>query len=506
MIGRQGSIRAIGALVLALASLAVQPGLADATPSKTAHAVELPSARHLIVGNAIKLPNALFESGEPGKVPLVTPVEARDGAAALWQAWETALVMDDTRALSQLVAPGPLLSGELANCAVSPRCVTEASPRPLGELHVIVPIQTKYPIDFLAEIRTTYNSTQSNGLTRLEPWIELQVLTKASARAPWQLSFDSGYGETDASKPSLMPFALEPAYSSVRGENLYNSAATSTPPVPVARFLPMLAAYWQSWKDTGHPPPHTIFQPGGYTTVVGAGLATSHQNSLYLGSRQTFEFAVDPAAGHWEFTLSGLVPMTCGTIVDAVTTTPLTGFLNQNPDESNYGVPLPPGEYRQITLDDEHETCVFAEAAGLNALGNISYFSKVTGKLVPAATSSALDDLETNFGSLAYQLGQYQKSLIACEKAHPATVSCIERYGQDSELEIAGFEAVLTRSERFPGRARTQVAQLASTAQQLAARFEELHQKGQSSALMTSISREEQTFVRQYQSLVKALS
>ena len=122
-----------------------------------------------------------------------------------------------------------------------------------------------------------------------------------------------------------------------------------TPPEPPSRFLPLLAQYWQSWKDTGHAPAHTVFVPGGYTTVVGQGLATPRQGSMHLGFRQTFRFSADPAAGQWEFSAAGSVPMICGAIVDKVTSTAVNGkgLMQQNPDERNYGIPLAPGVYKQ---------------------------------------------------------------------------------------------------------------------------------------------------------------
>src|ERR1043166_1324543 len=85
-----------------------------------------PTPANLIVGKAITLPRALFEAGRPGSSSLIGVAQARDVAAAMWNAWETALVASDTRALSQLISPGPMLAGTINNCAYpGGRCVDD---------------------------------------------------------------------------------------------------------------------------------------------------------------------------------------------------------------------------------------------------------------------------------------------------------------------------------------------------------------------------------------------
>jgi hypothetical protein len=495
--------RALSVVALVIGLLAGTAAMAGAAGSTGARATELPSAAHLIVGPSIKLPAALFASAAPGTVPLVTPIQAKAVVPALWRAWENALISDNTQALTQLVAPGPVRSGELSTCALAPRCVEETKPRPLEEVQLAVPIQTKYPIDFLAEIRTTYNTTLSNGLTREEPWVELQVYTKASAAAPWQLGFDTGYGNDDGSRPTLIPFELEPHFSTVPGQNLYNGPATWTPPEPADRFIPLLAQYWQSWKDTRHAPADTDFVPGGYTTGVGQGLRTPRQGSIHLGSRQTFRFSPDAAAGKWEFTVTGSAPMVCGAIVDKVTSTAVNGkgLMQQNADEHNYGIPLAPGVYKQTTLYLDHETCIQAGSDGLGVWGNITYASNSTG----IRANPVLEDFETNLGVLADDIAQHRQAYDICKKTKSVTV-CTEQYGKDVEAEFAGFLRALTGIERFPTRVGGQVARIAATTRKLALLFEQIGNSGNTPALKSKLHVQIRSFDNESNALIKALA
>jgi hypothetical protein len=246
------------------------------------------------------LPAALFEANPVGSPSLITPSQAADAAKVMWEQWESALVASDTRALTQLAAAGPLLAGTIDECALpSGRCVFETSPRPIMELHTIVPLQQVYPLYFLSEIRTMLYVDAANGLPVQEPWVELQILTKRTSQAPWQLRFDTGYNGANSSPPSLLPFDLAAAGPTVPPgpRELYNAEVTQSPPVPADRFLQLLAAYWQSYKDTGRAPTPNTFVADGYTSGVGSQFAQHRQGSVYAGHRDSFRFSADGSAG-----------------------------------------------------------------------------------------------------------------------------------------------------------------------------------------------------------------
>ena len=484
----RGRVGAIPVLVAALAAVT-----AAAAPTQR------PSPGHLIVGRAISLPAALFEANPAGSPSLVTPAQAADVAKAMWVQWETALVASNTRALTQLAA-GPLLTGKINECALpSGECVFEKSPRPIMELHTVVPLQQAYPLYFLSEVRTTEYVDTAGGLMDLEPWVELQVLVKQTAKAPWQLRFDTGYNSGDKSPPTLLFFNVTP--------DGYNPAPSQPTPAPVQRFLPLLAAYWQSFKDKGRAPAPSLFVDDGYTSGVGKQFAEHRTGTVYAGHRDTFRFGVDPRVGSWEFAVGGGFPLVCGAVRDVATFKPVGGLLFQSADESNYGIPLHPGEYRTITTTADHLTCVYARGQTLDAVGNHIYTPEVTGvfaKRAPTSQHRARDDLETAFSVLAYQLGVYESKLRACAKTH-ADLACSKLYATRAEHELALFERRVS-TDNLPPRVHGRVARLTATARSLTRLFGQLATGPPTDALMLKVESAFGRLELQYVAIVRALS
>jgi hypothetical protein len=481
----------VGAVPVLVAALAAGP--APAAPT------ERPSPGHLIVGKAISLPAALFEANAPGSPSLVTPAQAADVAKAMWAQWESALVASDTRAMTELAA-GPLLTGKINECALpSGECVFEKLPRPIMEVHTVVPLQQAYPLYFLSEVRTTEYVDTASGLTAVEPWVELQVLVKQAADAHWQLRFDTGYNSANGSPPTLFTFNVTP--------DGYNPAPTQPTPVPVQRFLPLLAAYWQSFKDKGRAPVPTSFVDDGYTNGVGKQFAEHRTGTVYAGHRDTFRFGVDPRVGSWEFAVGGGFPFVCGAVRDVATFKPVGGLLFQSADESNYGIPLRPGEYRTIVTTADHLTCVYARGQALDAVGNHIYTPEVTGvfaKRAPKAQHRARDDLETAFSVLAYQLGQYETKLRACIKTHP-DLGCSKLYATRAEHELALFERRVS-TDNLPPRVQARVASLRATARSLTRLFGQLASGPPTDALMLKVDAAFGRLELQYVAIVRALS
>ena len=337
------------------------PGAGSSPPTK-------PTPGNLIVGTPITLPAALFDAGNPDSGSLITPGQAQVVATAMFTTWQSALATSNTRALTQLAPPGPFLNGTIYNCALpNGECLLgPQTPPALGLMQVVVPHQTSYPLYFLISIQTTNEVTMNSGLNQQEPWMDLEILTKASSTASWQLSFDSGYAAPNYDLPGFLPFDGDFGTGS---QPVYNATLTGAPPVPTSKFLPLLASYYQSFKSEGHAPAHSLFVKGGQTTVEGQSLAEGRQGSTYNGTRQTYQFAWDPGAGSWQFSVSGGYPMECGSVLDNATVTPLSGLLNQNLDETNWGIPLPSGSYLSITTGAEHEVCVYQVSGGLGVAG-----------------------------------------------------------------------------------------------------------------------------------------
>ena len=250
----------------------------------------------------------------------------------MWKAWNSAIDTNDTRALTQLASPGSMLNATIDDCAYpNGLCVIGKPDPPIADMYTIVPPQSSYPLYFLASIRTTGDVTTSSGLNQQEPWMALEILTKATSAASWRLSFDSGYAGTNGGQPAFLPFDLAgPPSTQGQPGGPFNPTPTNTPPIPVASYLPRLASYWQSFKDTGSAPTNAPFVIGGGADAVGQELAENRQGSVYNGSRQTYHFAWDAGAGVWQFSSVGGFPMECGSVLDESTLTPVSGLLLQN--------------------------------------------------------------------------------------------------------------------------------------------------------------------------------
>jgi hypothetical protein len=478
-----------------------------------------PSPGHLIVGAPIKLPSVLYTTGAKDSASLVTPSQARTAATAMWNAWQSALYANDTRALTQLAVVGPMLDGTIYNCAFpSGRCSSNPQRPMLGQLEVAVPKQRSFPLYFISAIRTTNDVQNSDGLDQVEPWMELQILTKKSSTAPWQLSFDSGYNATNGVQPPFPPFdfgvgSIGPSNSdeAYNGVPLISTVVTkgigtSATRVPTDKYLPLLATYWQSYKDVGHAPRNSVFLDGGDSSGEGKSLAESREGSLYAGNRSTYQFAFDPRAGTWHFTVGGGYPMVCGSVLDAQKQTPVSGLMNQNSDEVNYGVPLQPGAYFKITTSAEHEVCVYYALAGTNnSLGGLSvagndvYVSAVTGHRAP----NVLVDLENDFDVLSNELAQYSTQYKACVASNGK--SCVKSLAQNSAEEFALFDNDIL-SQNFPSQFDTDVKALDKTTRRLNALYESVSKGNETAENLSSIQMSVKDLKGEFNKLVKDLS
>jgi hypothetical protein len=341
-----------------------------------------------VVGPKITLPPTLYIANPPGSAQLVTPAQADQIATAMWQLRESSLISGDTTALTQLDAPGLLLNGDLYACAELTACGDGPSPRPIDSLIPVVPVQRAYPLDFLAEVGTeTFippTGADAPGIEQLPsaPGIELDIFTKATPSASWRLSFETDYAGVNGGDAPDTPFdfAGSPIGSGASTPRSFNPAPTATPPVPVGEFLPLLAAYWQSWKDVQGPPPNTVFAPGAFTSQFGSEIGQDPQGTFVGGYPNTYTYAYDPTQGTWTFSAQGF-PVVCGTVLASATATALHGqVLIQDAGRTNWGVPLSPGAYTSITSEKTHQSCVLGGPGGqLVAEGNDGSEVNVTG-------------------------------------------------------------------------------------------------------------------------------
>jgi hypothetical protein len=479
-----------------------------------------PTSRHLIVGASIKLSPALFAANAPGSASLVTPSQAKNAATAMWTAWQSALDTNDTRALTQLAVPNPMLEGTIYNCAYPGDCLSGATQFPaLGDLEIVVPEQHSYPLYFLASVKTTGRVQNEDGLSQEEPWMDLLILTKASSTAPWQLSFDSGYNALKGEGLPWLPFEFEStnAGSLPMGGYAANPTLSTFVPVPQRSVIPIkvsassymsrLATYWQSYKDVGHAPAGNFFLTGGDSSGEGTSLAESREGSIYAGSRNSYEFTFDPHAGTWRFAVGGGYTMVCGSVLDTGTQTPVSGLLYQDSDENNFGAPLQPGSYFKIVTSAEHEVCVYPASGGsgktaqigLSVAGNDVYTADVTGRRAP----QDLVDLSTGFGVLSSELEQYAKQYKTCSATSSQT--CVKTLALESAQEYATFDNLIT-TYSFPTQFQSEVGALNKTARKLNALFEALYKGTGTGQSVSAITASEENLVSEYHKLVKSVS
>jgi hypothetical protein len=391
---RRQSGRGLAIAGVALGWTAVVVGLVVALVVVVGHNDRLaqvhrgPSPTHLVAGPTLVRPRSLYLANPPGSAALVTSAQADQVARTMWNRWEEAQIQRNTTALTELVAPGPILRSELLQCAwPTGGCVPETRPRPIFSLESVVPLQRTYPIYFLAQVATNEYVGDNFGTNDISRWVELQVLTKAGPTTPWKLSFDAGYDGVH-SPPPEMAFDQQGAGAPVAGAAppLLNPAPTNTGPVGPARFLPLLAAYWQSWKDAGAAPAHNLFRNDGDTSGFGQEIAGSRQGNTEGGYEQQYHYSFDRDAGSWLFSAYGGYPVECGTVEVTDTATPVDGIpLEQGSDRTDWGMALAPGLYSRIVTTNTHQSCVYAaDGALLDAAGGTtSNITEVTGTPTP---------------------------------------------------------------------------------------------------------------------------
>jgi hypothetical protein len=420
----------------------------------------------------------------------------------MWNDWQTAINDNDTRALAQLASPGPVLNGTIYNCADTGTCENPNLHPKMGIFMTVVPSQHSYPLYFLASIDTTNEVSNDGGPASIKPWMDVEILTKSSSSTPWQLSFQTGYTGT---KRFALPFLnfddANIVLSTGRPVETYNPIPKTPSPAPPRDFISLLAAYWQSYKDLGHAPAHSNFEKGVFTSQDGIQYAENRNGSMFQGHRQNYQFTGDDAAGMWGFSMQGGYAMECGTVEDDALLTSVKGeLMNQNGDETNYGVPLAPGEYLKITTLADHETCVSDSDDGLYAVGDDEFDFKLTGELAPPQ----LVELNTAYGVMAEQISQYGLKYQSCT---PKGEKCLKTLARSDAEEFGDFANAVSQWS-YPAQDESDVHSLENTTRQLYEAFESIIDKSEppSAETLSSITNIEKAMSRQYAALVRELS
>ena len=188
-------------------------------------------------------------------------------------------------------------------------------------------------------------------------WFRLQVFERQDEATPWKIAFSTFYGGA--------PLPLGDGAcdrSSPRG------------------FHRQLAAYYQSWKDTGRAPSGTNIAAGAFSSMIGAEIAADRQDGDYgRGVRAHVTFR--PATDVWSFSLpSG--HLECGAVwqvwdYDAA---------RQVRDRSNWGNELAPGHYDWLRSADAMSSCILEQGNQL-----VVYGSDGTVAIVRASDGDGID-------------------------------------------------------------------------------------------------------------------
>ena len=307
--------------------------------------------------------------------PYVSPSQAKQVMAALWNAEERANVTRNA-AIYRGVNTGSSLLLEEWNLDLlryhGAKFYWQSGRRTIDKITVYLPRQTGYPLYFMAEVLATLpGMTVSPAYTTAELFV-----TKSSPAEPWRIStqvFDNGYGYSPAASPPVVDR---------QGYDLLPNT-----PVSVARTWPSLvAAYYTHLKAFGVPPPHSRLLPGPLTT--GTPLANIRQGHVdSRGVVYHYSFVVEGTGAPWVISIGGGGPTSCADIFENLTMTiarPHTVF-DQVANVPDWGPDLAPGYYSHVVRTFEWPICVTAVPNGLLVTGTTSLAYEIHDGGVPAA-------------------------------------------------------------------------------------------------------------------------
>ncbi len=378
--------------VLVLVALAIFPyGTffgSSATPKgePAVSAPVYPTASQPIAGAAVRLPARMYATAPKGDGVLVTTSTAVGVADAAWPLFEHAMVTNDTKAISEIFAPGAFRTGFIMSCALDgTACSTYTTPLTLRNVFTVVPVEHAYPLYFLAQLTASGTIPGSSGGPSSDGLTEEEIFTKASSVMPWRIAFLLQISKNTDGTYFDFPFAFEDGaaagFPNLPQGEYFNPSPTESSLIPVSEYEASLATYWQTWKTTGEAPSASLYPVSGVAWSYGKYLASSPQGFIYRGSKNLYSFSADPALGMWYFTAQGGYPMVCGSILDSSTNFPAppSGMLYQDSGRENWGAPLPPGSYSAIYTKTIHLVCIFSIGTGLEEIGGDSYAYAIHG-------------------------------------------------------------------------------------------------------------------------------
>jgi hypothetical protein len=297
---------------------------------------------------------------------VVTPALAQSVVQAIWSLREQAFTSRDRSFLAEFES-GPALESDEGTCGCNSR-----TPRgPIRDEVVFVPRQATYPATFLAEVSTTLAGSA---------YAQYLVLSKVSPASTWTVVADPG----DSAAPLDRPTTDAAGYD-----------IAPTPAAATRAFPASLAAYWQTWVDTGHRPASSPFADGPWTTSHGAKLASQPQGSLVSanGLDGRYIYQSTPADPTWAFGTAG-GGITCGVLrAQTLWNGPGGAAIYQPPDQTNWGPTVAPGTYHGEAETSIVQPCFIQHSNGPVTItsGDLDADTEqgIDPYTVPAATAPA---------------------------------------------------------------------------------------------------------------------
>ena len=287
---------------------------------------------------------------------VVTPAEAKQIVAVLWSLRNEAF-LNHSAALMAEFESGPALESDEVTCG----CTTRLPRGPIYGESLLIPRVRSFPAVFLAEVKTTLLG---------KPYVQYLIVARTSTSSPWMVASDPG---EQASR------TLDQAKTDAVGFDI----ATSP---PGSALLPSeLAAYYQTWTNTGRALNSVRFASGPYTTGAGRDFGKYPQGTFVKKTGLTF-WSLDEAGSQvWSFgTTTGSI--TCGVVRNQTIQTSPTGIY-QDPAQNNWGPSVAPGGYRMVATTDIAQPCFLQRAHG-----------------APAVTSGSFDpDTEQGISPISFQ-------------------------------------------------------------------------------------------------------
>lgn len=310
-----------------------------------------PYPRLSITNSTERLPAAL--SLGPPQGAAISIDEATQVTKAAWRTREQALIGRQLGVIRELETgtQESLDSEYLKNLEYGLEPPINTAPRPADAIDVFVPPPSMYTNYFAAAVNTS-PSTNPAAAT------DLLVMTRSRAGSPWRISWVTGSQGSQDNMLIPQPLGLPEGWD---GFDWFGNDMNS--------WLGDLAAYYTSWKNTGHAPVPDPFVSGFLTDQKGEELSARGQGSLTDdgAARQTYTFKAPPAADQWLLGYGGTGIM-CGNIAEVVTLHAVSGGLVQDSNRVNWGAGVPPGSYRSIATTFLYSVCVYTEEGDPSAL------------------------------------------------------------------------------------------------------------------------------------------